>query len=353
MALGADKKKPEAKRLLRIINKENKTDRDIVDFLMGYVQFKQDDKWNELRVAPFYQYYVSMYREVRQWGYGKPVPVTDTDKKFLSGIIRSDTEPPFFLAHATFLSGFIECKLEQNADMFLHALTRVIDTCDSAKDEDNAHVVVPHTAGEYLMRLRTLTEGFMERTRSNFVMVKWDPNKFVSSMSPIPGDQCDCCGTKEKSTSEMPVCGRCRVTYYCSKECQQKHWQQVHWKLCRKKGEFRCGDVVIALEPFASVGFGGRCRIVSRAKNRTRGLWNVAEMEGEETCVISAAKLRVDSLVVRGLMNQYDQDLVASLMVRKIQEELQKIGELQEDAPDPPETYTAVDLYVMSLEELD
>ncbi|CAB9511800.1 expressed unknown protein [Seminavis robusta] len=354
LALAADKKNPEAKRLLQIVNKANKTDRELLDITKEYFPFKQDDKWNKLRVTYFLHFYGHMYGKLQQWEYGKPVPVTDTDKNFLRGIIRSETEPAFFVAHAIAINGFIKFKLEHNVDKYLQALSRLIAVWDSAKDEDNACVlpilyddadlkIAPKTAGEFLMVLRITAEA----SCSMFLIAKWDSNKFVKAVSAIPGDQCDCCGSQEKSIHEMGVCGRCRVTYYCSKECQQKHWQQVHWKLCRKKGEFRRGDEVITLEPFASVGFGEHCRIVSRAPDRTRGLWNVAEMEGEETCIISAEKLRVDSWVVRGFMDEVE-------VLKRMAMGYQKAAEnAKEDTGPPPESSSQVDLYVISLEKWD
>ena len=37
-------------------------------------------------------------------------------------------------------------------------------------------------------------------------------------------DMCEFCNTA-KSKHSMKLCGQCRITYYCSKECQRKHWK--------------------------------------------------------------------------------------------------------------------------------
>ena len=34
--------------------------------------------------------------------------------------------------------------------------------------------------------------------------------------------------------STLRNCGRCKVLQYCSKECQEEHWELVHKKHCRK-----------------------------------------------------------------------------------------------------------------------
>ncbi|CAB9498707.1 expressed unknown protein [Seminavis robusta] len=228
------------------------------------------------------------------------------------------------------------------------SMNNVIATCDAAGEEEKSHMLPSEheTAGDSMMKLCHFANELMFSMRDDYVVGKWDPDHFVVLVSPVPGDQCDCC-SEEKSIHDMRVCGHCRVTYYCTEECQNKHWQHVHHKLCRKKGEFRCGDIVQTLEPFGSVSFGKYCQIVSPAKKQSKAgnLWLVSDPKGEDTCIISADKLRVDSLVVRGLMGEEDIGVLDS-MVKEMQEENGK-------DTDPPETISISDLYVWSLENVD
>jgi len=45
---------------------------------------------------------------------------------------------------------------------------------------------------------------------------------------------CSNCKKGETEDHKMDACGRCKVTYYCSKECQRKDWP-VHKKFCTPK----------------------------------------------------------------------------------------------------------------------
>lgn len=46
------------------------------------------------------------------------------------------------------------------------------------------------------------------------------------------GTTCALCGVETESFR----CGRCRYTFYCSKECQSKHWEN-HKQTCKKYEE--------------------------------------------------------------------------------------------------------------------
>lgn len=43
---------------------------------------------------------------------------------------------------------------------------------------------------------------------------------------------CGCCNMVETATSRLWRCNRCDIQYYCSKECQTKHWK-VHKHVCK------------------------------------------------------------------------------------------------------------------------
>lgn len=44
------------------------------------------------------------------------------------------------------------------------------------------------------------------------------------------GQLCDCCGKSNATTR----CSRCRIVYYCSRECQMKQWKKSHSKECTR-----------------------------------------------------------------------------------------------------------------------
>ena len=43
---------------------------------------------------------------------------------------------------------------------------------------------------------------------------------------------CSQCGNNQK---QLKRCGKCRMTFYCSKECQSLHWTQFHKFWCRQR----------------------------------------------------------------------------------------------------------------------
>lgn len=43
---------------------------------------------------------------------------------------------------------------------------------------------------------------------------------------------CGCCNKRETASSRLWRCKKCDTQYYCSKECQTKHWT-VHKHVCR------------------------------------------------------------------------------------------------------------------------
>ncbi|KAF8183610.1 hypothetical protein K438DRAFT_1432144, partial [Mycena galopus ATCC 62051] len=45
-------------------------------------------------------------------------------------------------------------------------------------------------------------------------------------------NQCASCAS---TTTKLLCCSRCRITRYCSRDCQASHWA-VHRQICAKRG---------------------------------------------------------------------------------------------------------------------
>lgn len=43
------------------------------------------------------------------------------------------------------------------------------------------------------------------------------------------------CTKKENEIGEFKRCGRCKLMWYCSRDCQVKSWKEGHKKICGKK----------------------------------------------------------------------------------------------------------------------
>ncbi|CAB9510975.1 expressed unknown protein [Seminavis robusta] len=288
--------------------------RELQDVSMELVTFLDADKWHSTRVFFFFHYCNNM-RLATDENYKL---ATEEDKRFLRGIVRSaDSEPAFFVAHALYLLGAIEVEQERNVDGMCHYTNHAIMTCDAAKDEEKLRTltILPPTAAfqeprynetvaDHLVALRALSVSLLQRARSDDMKQKlvqlYSLDQKVASAAIVPGDQCDGCGGTE--AKPMRVCERCLRTYYCSRHCQKMHWIE-HQKLCRQQGEFRVGDLAITRQPFGSSRFGGVCHIVSPVPN-CEGEWVVSDTTTENTCILSADKLRVHSYFVRGLTEE-------------------------------------------------
>lgn len=66
----------------------------------------------------------------------------------------------------------------------------------------------------------------------------------LKARSHAGGKHCDCCKKSEQELGlyELEKCSRCKLSFYCSKECQRKAWYAGHKQACRKKGQIEIGD---------------------------------------------------------------------------------------------------------------
>jgi hypothetical protein len=56
---------------------------------------------------------------------------------------------------------------------------------------------------------------------------------------------CEQCGDKSDIT-QLSICNSCALAWYCSKECQEKHWPTHKLRCCKKDGPLNKGYQAIA-----------------------------------------------------------------------------------------------------------
>ena len=107
-----------------------------------------------------------------------------------------------------------------------------------------------------------------------------------------PGGQCDgCCTKRKQGMSSMKVCGRCQRTYYCSRNCQKKHWRTSHKECCRRKGEFKKGDHVMLTKTILE--FLPSCFEVVLQEQNDDGSWLVSGVAVEREAIVTRRQIRV------------------------------------------------------------
>lgn len=78
-------------------------------------------------------------------------------------------------------------------------------------------------------------------------IVDGGPDPDIISRVTVGGARCDCCGKsrKDMKNNDFEVCARCKVAYYCSRECQTRQWNAGHNTACRKSGQIKRGDYML------------------------------------------------------------------------------------------------------------
>ncbi|CAB9496539.1 ankyrin 3, node of Ranvier (ankyrin G) [Seminavis robusta] len=314
---------PRAKEILQLIGKKETVLRAKLDLAIELVQLKDGGMWNAARVVVFHSYVACVKDHLEKYSFGDTKLTSSNDTKFLKGITGAKgKEPAFFVAFAYHVLGSIALHIDANMDSCSYNYKQAILAVESADVNEKARVmpsqkgpsfgtaVMPSPLYKTVCGHLTCAQQHaikkLNEVRQRGHIQKFGSGDKVIEMSTVSGDQCDGCGTKPGRV--MEVCGRCQVTYYCSRACQQKDWDAGHKQCCRKKGQFCDGDLVETLQPFGSVDIGCVCRIVSlvpgtrRTRTKDRRRFVVSEKEeGGETCTISARKLRIHTVAVRGL----------------------------------------------------
>jgi hypothetical protein len=67
--------------------------------------------------------------------------------------------------------------------------------------------------------------------QKNLVSTMSDSNHHDSNNEPQLGEACCTCFKPKPVDKNLLVCGSCKITTYCDKECQKNHWKNGH-KVC-------------------------------------------------------------------------------------------------------------------------
>lgn len=75
-----------------------------------------------------------------------------------------------------------------------------------------------------------------QQTLEEFAKLQKRPDK--KNFQKAWGTHCAFCGrVEDKGGPKMQFCSRCKCMYYCSRDCQAKHWKAGHKKTCKPLDE--------------------------------------------------------------------------------------------------------------------
>jgi MYND finger len=188
----------------------------------------------------------------------------------------------------------------------LQSFDQAFASIDSLSASEKKQIVrteqVRHTTvGALLSRLKDHFVGILKQLDECRICT-WGPTGVYMPVAIMAGSHCDCC-LKPRGESVFMVCDRCALAHYCSVQCQRKAWKDHgHKMVCRKKGEFRVGDVAGSVDHFGALGFCHPVRLQAPAAgvhvSSNRSSWQVqSTLENDSSGVKLVKVMPVASLV--------------------------------------------------------
>jgi hypothetical protein len=197
--------------------------------------------------------------------------------------------------------------------------------------------------GDYMAERREKWLAFISHIADQVTCVGWGPNGHDIAVPLVAGSICDFCerSRRDLGVFTLQVCSVCRLAFYCSAECQIKAWkEQGHKKVCRKKGEFKEGDLAFILGPVGNISSGEEVRIMAPAPNfdddSTEGNSNqhwVVKSEDDDgnVAVVSAGRLKRIRPARWNVWGRAELDNVADLFLLRRQD-VDILSESEEEA---------------------
>ena len=108
----------------------------------------------------------------------------------------------------------------------------------------------------------------------------------------VGGSKCDECGKswQDVGKPKLDCCTRCKMAFYCSRDCQKKAWRAGHREACREKGQIEINDVM-KLQGLQSKPELNDCLVTVLAPDTTAGRWRVKSMVSDSVMSIATDKL--------------------------------------------------------------
>ena len=101
------------------------------------------------------------------------------------------------------------------------------DLCDHLPEEIIKGIIGDDTVETLKEKLCLATKGSREMNNDEIAAVHYFGVKPDT-------DMCFMCGARQKEIrpASMKTCGRCKKAYYCSVNCQRRHWERCYKTEC-------------------------------------------------------------------------------------------------------------------------
>ena len=273
--------------------------------MQEFLSLLDEDPWNSQRLSAFDSYGIIMMPGNGKFDYdSKQVHI-----KFLKKIRRSTTEPAFYRALAHEITGRINLFVAGAFDAHGEALDhfeKAISIYKSADASEKGLIVSLHgdaiCIGDYYENHVSLITKLVFFYREKFSVRAWGPTGCDLNVAIPAGIQCDCCeGSRKEDLGEEGLrrCGRCKMAFYCSVDCQQKAWkEQGHRLVCRKEGEFKVGDVAVVTKSVGGIRSGQHVELIAPVlddvgtNDESQSRWLVKEKHGDEQGKVAVKSLK-------------------------------------------------------------
>jgi len=268
--------------------------------MQQFMSLRNEDPWNTQRIIAFASFLKIMVKKSEKFDY----ETTQVYIKFLKEIRRSKTEPAFYRASAYETTGSLNLRRHTDVHgVVLDSYENAISIYKSADASEKGRIVCLHgnaiCLGDYFESRISFITGLVFGYNEKFCVGVWGPTGSHSAVNILAGLQCECCEESRKYLGEGRLlrCGRCKMAYYCSVDCQHKAWrEQGHRLVCRKKGEFKVGDVAVLTKSVGGIHSGQQVELIAPVLEdvgtnvESQSHWLVKEKEGDERVFKVAVK---------------------------------------------------------------
>lgn len=252
-------------------------------------------EWAENRWSAFLTYGRLLRKSVEQ---GDTTHSADRNK-MREGIIKNHAEPILFRAQAYFLLALID----MNQDDFERAAGRFREGLNlipkATSEERNRQIKFDMGGFETVITVNDQLEDLVTNLNANLNFlenpdyveidgvpkVNGIPDPAIVRRLTIGGAECDCCGKSRTDVAggNLKMCGRCKMGYYCSSECQTQQWNAGHKSCCRAPGQIKDGDCMITKRSSNRPDLSGKLvRVLGPSRDEKSRRWRFAVLANSD-----------------------------------------------------------------------